>query len=131
MKIAESSKYHTTFVTRLGTLFFEVVPFGLINFPETFLEMIYHLLEDLPFSKAYLYDVMIHSKEMRDHLKHLRIFVDLLQMSELKLLVSNCTFYNVNMALLGNMLSNTGAKTDRKKIGFVFIHLFKPITLAL
>lgn len=50
--MAETSKEHTTFVTRIGTCPFNVMLFGFINAPDTFHKMMGELLKDLCFARA-------------------------------------------------------------------------------
>lgn len=116
VKMAEACKEHTTFVTRYGTFSFEVMPFGLINAPATFQKMMDHILRDLPFARAYLDDVVIHSKTLEEHLEHLQLVFERLRQHQLKLRVEKCSFCSENVELLGHVVTSDGVKTDPKKI---------------
>lgn len=61
------------FTSRSGTFRSQVMYFGLSNAPSTFQRMMYELLSDVPFARAYLGDVVVFSKSLSDHLDHLRI----------------------------------------------------------
>ena len=61
----------TTFVCRYGTYKFEVMPFGLMNVPSTFQRMMDTIVLGLKFVLVYLDDVVVFSKTLEEHLRHL------------------------------------------------------------
>lgn len=60
-------------MTRLGTFYFEVMPFALINARDMFQKLMEELLEDLSFECDYLDDVIIHSNTTEDHVAILQV----------------------------------------------------------
>ena len=68
------SKAKTAFVTLFGKYEFNAVPFGLVQAPAYFQQLISIVLQDCSdFAMAYLDDIIIFSKNEEDHLKHIEI----------------------------------------------------------
>ena len=62
----------TAIIMPLGMFEFVRVPFGLRNAAQTFQRFIDQVLPDLPFVCAYIDDVLIASKNMQEHIDHVR-----------------------------------------------------------
>lgn len=72
----DSCKDMTMFITRLRLYQFEVMPLWLIHAPAIFLRMVNKILHRIPFSRAYLDNVVILSKLIDDHHQHVeKLFV--------------------------------------------------------
>ena len=68
----------TAVITPFGLFEFVRMPFGLRNAAQTFQRFIDQVLRGLPFSYAYLDDILVASKDMEEHLTHLRqVFIRL------------------------------------------------------
>ena len=82
----------TTFVIRRGTFKFNVMPFGLCNAPATFQRLMNVAMAGLDplVCLVYLDDIIVHSKNLHDHLDRLRLLFDRLLATGLKLKVSKC-----------------------------------------
>ena len=61
----------TAFAPPFGKYEYLKVPFGLAQAPAYFQELINKVLKDLPFTIAYLDDIIIYSKTAEEHLDHL------------------------------------------------------------
>lgn len=85
MKMEQSFKEMSTFVTCSEAHQFEVVAFGLINAPVTFRRMMDKSLHHIPFSRAYSDNVVVLSKSKDEHLQHLEKSFLLLEEQNLKL----------------------------------------------
>ena len=71
--MSANSREKTAFVTPFGLYEFNVMPFGLHNTPAAFQRMMNCVLRDCQeFSKAYIDDVVIFSKNWEEHLEHLQ-----------------------------------------------------------
>lgn len=82
----EPSDIHKTAVTTPFGLFeFTRMPFGLRNAPQSFLRLINEVLRELDFTYAYIDDVLIASRNMREHETHLEKVFERLQHFGLKL----------------------------------------------
>lgn len=69
IKLSNGCKEKTTFVCGFGTFRFEVMPFGLINAPATFQQLMCHIVEGFPFVRVYLDYVVMFSKTMEEHIE--------------------------------------------------------------
>ena len=65
----------TVFRTRYGHFEFMVVPFGLINALATFMTLMHDIFHEFldKFAIIYIDDILIYSKSMEEHEKHLEL----------------------------------------------------------
>ena len=90
----QESKAKTAFVTPFGKYEFNAVPFGLVQAPAYFQQLISIVLQDCSdFVMAYLDDIIIFSQNEEDHLKHIKIIFKKLKKADLKLKESKCNFF--------------------------------------
>ena len=65
-------KERTAFQTRWGTFQYCVMPFGLCNAPATFQRTMNALLQEFhAFCEVYVDDIVVYSKSLEDHARHL------------------------------------------------------------
>jgi hypothetical protein len=71
----ESHIFKTAFTTHLGHFKYVVLPFGSINTPTTFQDLMNFVLAEFlrKFVVVFFNDILIHSQTMEDHVKHLRV----------------------------------------------------------
>ena len=101
--LSESSKAKTAFVTPFGKYQFEAVPFGLVQAPAYFQQLISMVLQDCSdFTMAYLDDIIIFSRNEKEHLKHIEIIFQKLKAAGLKLKESKSDFFKTGNSLLGS-----------------------------
>lgn len=114
----ENSKELTTFSSSTKGLFqFNKMPFGLCNAPAVFQELMSIVLEGLTdFSVAYLDDVLIFSKTLEDHLKHINIIFERLRKHGLKLKLKKCSFLQEETHYLGFVVNKNGIKPNPQKV---------------
>jgi hypothetical protein len=74
IRIDPASEELTTFRTRYGTYCYKVLPFGLTNGPATFQRYINDVLMPFldVFCSAYMDDIIIFSKNAKDHRDHVQ-----------------------------------------------------------
>ena len=80
------------------------VPFGLAEAPAYFQELMNKVLKDLPFSIAYLDDIIIYSKTTQDHLDHFQQVFHKLWNAKLSMKLSKCHFFAKEIQSLGDIL---------------------------
>ena len=116
VKMEETSKEMTSFVTRYGTYQFEVMPFGLMNAPATFQRMMDFVLQDIPFVRVYIDDVVIFSKSLEEHVTHLKEVMGRISENGLKIKLSKCFFAQPKIRLLGHVVDKDGIHVDDDKV---------------
>ena len=109
IRLSESSKAKTAFITPFGKYQFEAVPFGIVQAPAYFEQLISMVLQDCSnFAMAYLDDIIIFSHNKKEHLKHIEIIFQKLKAAGLKLKESKCDFFKREIHYLGHLISDEG-----------------------
>ena len=70
------------------------VPFGLVQAPAYFQELMPGILQDFLFAIAYLDDIIIFSKTPQEHLSHIRMVFKKLKLANLSIKKSKCSFFS-------------------------------------
>ena len=111
----------TAFVTREGTFAFKVMPFGLCNAGATFQRLMDLLMVGLTYKicLVYLDDIIVFSRDMKQHLERCRVVFSRLRSAGLKLKVSKCNMMRDSVQFLGHVVSGSGVATDPEKISKV------------
>ena len=94
------------------------MPFGLTNAPATFQKFINDVLRpflDL-FCSAYLDDIIIYSKTLKEHKKHVRQVLTALSNAGLHLKPEKCEFHKTAIEYLGVVVSSDGIQMDDNKV---------------
>ncbi|CAI7910022.1 unnamed protein product [Closterium sp. NIES-53] len=94
------------------------MPFGLTNAPATFQAEMNHILRPLldECVVVYLDDILIYSKDMRQHVEHLRRVFEILRRERFYVKLSKSEFALKKVQFLGHMVSAQGVHVDPKKI---------------
>ena len=83
----------TAFQTRWGSFQYCVMPFGLCNAPATFQRTLNSLLQEFHgFCEVYIDYIMVHSKTMEDHARHLALVLAKLEKGFFFAKLSKCLF---------------------------------------
>lgn len=108
----------TAFRTKFGLFEFTVMPFGLKNAPATFQKTMNKILEGFlqKFVIVYLDDILIYSKDLKQHYCHLRMVLKALESNNFYYKISKCQFAKTELPYLGFIISKGGAKTDPTKV---------------
>lgn len=119
MAVEDADK--TSFVTRLGTFRFKVLPFGLCNAGASFQRVMDVALSGLNFEilLVYLDDIILFSESISSHLLRLEQLFQRLRFANLKLKPSKCYLLQTEVAFLGHQVSSQGIATDPFKIEMV------------
>jgi len=114
----EDSVEKTAVRTPLGSYEFLVMPFGLVNAPSTFQRFMENALRPylLKFCMVYIDDIIIFSKTADEHADHIRLILECLKKHEVKIKLSKCEFYKIELEFLGHVISRRGISPQMKKI---------------
>ena len=82
------------------------VPFGLVQAPAYFQELMTGILKDFSFTIAYLDDIIIFSKTPQEHLSHIRKVFKKLQSAKLSMKMSKCNFFSKAIQYLGHIFEH-------------------------
>ncbi|PKA59549.1 RNA-directed DNA polymerase like [Apostasia shenzhenica] len=118
IRMTEDDEKHTSFITDQGTFYYKVIPFGLKNAGATYQRMI-----DTVFKKqrgrnieAYVNDVLIKSKCVKQHIEDLRETLDTCRTYNIKLNPLKSIFGSSYGKFLGHMVSARGIEANPEKI---------------
>jgi hypothetical protein len=95
------------------------LPFGVCNAPSIFTEMMDIVLEGLDeFAVAYLGDILIYSKTLEEHLKHIQEVFDRLTQhtGNLKLKLKKCNFLQTETTYLGFAINSKDIQHHPKQV---------------
>lgn len=118
LRIAEGHEWKTAFITRFGLYESLVMPFGLCNAPASFQHYINHQLHDLldKYCTAYLDDVLVYSKNKKEHREHVREVVKRLRDAGLQIDIHKCEFETTRTKYLGLIITPDGIEMDDDKV---------------
>ena len=106
----------TAIVTPFGLFEFVRMPFGLRNAAQTFQRFIDQVLRGLPFSFAYLDDILVASHDATEHLEHLRQVFTRLQDHGLQIHPAKCMLGVASLDFLGFQVDQHGIRPLDDKV---------------
>ncbi|KAL0391148.1 UNVERIFIED_CONTAM: putative enzymatic polyprotein [Sesamum calycinum] len=109
IKMESESKKFTAFSTPQGQYIWNVLPMGLANAPQIFQRKMDNLFKDyFEFMFVYIDDILIASKNIKEHIKHLEIFSDACYKEGLVLSEKKATIAVNKIEFLGILIDETG-----------------------
>nr|GEY20403.1 putative reverse transcriptase domain-containing protein [Tanacetum cinerariifolium] len=128
-KLTVKNRYHqlhikeedisiTAFRTRYGHFEFQVMPFGLTNAPDVFMELMNRVCKPYldNFIIVFIDDILVYSKNEEEHVKHLKIILELLKKERLYAKFSKCDFWLDSVQFLGHVIDRSSVHVDLAKI---------------
>jgi hypothetical protein len=118
LRIKEGHIQKTAFRTPFGHYEFVVVPFGLTNAPAVFMSLMNGVFRKYldRFVQVFLDDILIYSKNEKEHEEHLRIVLFFLRENKLYGKLSKCSFFHKEIRYLGHIISGKGIFVDPEKV---------------
>ncbi|GJU59629.1 putative reverse transcriptase domain-containing protein [Tanacetum coccineum] len=121
LRVREEDIPKTVFRTRYGHYEFQVMPFGLINVLAVFMDLMNRVYKPYldKFVIVFIDDILIYSKNKKEHEGHLKLILRLLKKEELFVKFSKCEFWLSKVKFLGHVINSKGIYVDPAKIDSV------------
>nr|GEY47792.1 putative reverse transcriptase domain-containing protein [Tanacetum cinerariifolium] len=118
LRVREEDIPKTAFRTHYGHYDFQVMPFGLTNAPAVFMDLMNRVCKPYldRFVIVFIDDILIYSKNKKEHEGHLKLIVKLLKEEELYAKFSKCEFWLSKVQFLGHVIDSEGIHVDPAKI---------------
>ncbi|WVZ52335.1 hypothetical protein U9M48_003407 [Paspalum notatum var. saurae] len=118
IKVREEDIPKTAFSTLYELYEYLVMSFGLTNAPAffTYLMNSVFMNELYKFMVVFIDDILVYSKNEKEHEEHLRIVLSHLSEHKLYAKFSKCAFWLKKVAFLGHILSAKGVAVDPSKV---------------
>ncbi|KAK3509746.1 hypothetical protein QTP70_008378 [Hemibagrus guttatus] len=116
--IRKGDEWKTAFVTPTGHYEYRVMPYGLANAPSVFQDFMHEVLRDFlhKFVVVYIDDILIYSRSMADHQRHVAEVLHRLRDHNLFLKAEKCLFHQPTVQFLGYVIDRSGVRMDEKKV---------------
>nr|GEX80473.1 putative reverse transcriptase domain-containing protein [Tanacetum cinerariifolium] len=118
LRVREQDISKTAFRTRYGHYEFQVMPFGLTNAPAVFMDLMNRVFKPYldKFVIVFIDDILIYSKNEKEHEEHLKAILGLLKEEKLYAKFSKCEFWIPKVQFLGHVIDCRGIHVDPAKI---------------
>lgn len=116
IRVREEDIEKTAVITPFGLFEFPKMCFGLRNAGQTFQRHIDNISRDLDFAFPFVDDILVASRDLEEHKKHLDTIFKRLQDNGLRLNVSKCVFGKPRLEFLGYDVSKEGIEPTEERI---------------
>jgi hypothetical protein len=108
----------STVTTPDGNMVSQVIQIGDCNAPATYQALMNYLFSSFigRFMDIYLDDIVIYSDTLKDHVKHVKVILDILFREKLYLSRSKLRFIAPELKLLGRVIDDEGIRMDSGKV---------------
>nr|GEW17710.1 hypothetical protein [Tanacetum cinerariifolium] len=133
LRVREEDIPKIAFETRYGHYEFQVMPFGLTNAPALFMDLMNRVCKPYldKFVIFFIDDILIYSKNKKEHKEHLKAILELLKKEDLYAKFSKCEFWIPKVQFLSHVIDSQGIYVDPAKIKFIegFSKIAKSMTM--
>ncbi|GJU95567.1 putative reverse transcriptase domain-containing protein [Tanacetum coccineum] len=122
LRVREEDIPKNAFRTRYGHYEFRVMPFGLTNAPAVFMDIMNRVMNRVckpyldKFVIVFIEDILIYSRNEKEHEEHLKTILELLKKEELYAKFSKCKIWINMVKFLGHVIDSSGIYVDPAKI---------------
>ncbi|GKC94613.1 putative reverse transcriptase domain-containing protein [Tanacetum coccineum] len=118
LRVRDEDIPKTAFRTRYKHYEFQVMPFGLANAHDVFMDLMNRVCKPYldKFVIVFIDDILIYSHNKEEHTNHLRIILELLKKEKLYAKFSKCDFWISIMQFLRHLIDSQGLHVDPAKI---------------
>ncbi|KAG0441660.1 Retrovirus-related Pol polyprotein from transposon opus [Dictyocoela muelleri] len=116
VKINEKDQHKTAFATCFGKFEFKRIPFGLVNAPKFFHNIIVEKLSDIKNITIFVDDILVFSKNNDDHIKTLHTLFNRLSENNILVNFDKTELMKSKITYLGFEISENVIKPDTKRI---------------
>nr|GFB79791.1 putative reverse transcriptase domain-containing protein [Tanacetum cinerariifolium] len=106
------------------------MPFGLTNAPAIFMDLMNRVCKPYldKFVIIFIDDILIYSKDEKEHEEHLKAILELLKKEELYAKFSKCEFWMPKVQFLGHVIDSQGLAGYYRRFIEGFLKIAKPMT---
>ena len=118
IRVREEDVHKTAFRSRYGSYEWLVLPMGLTNAPATFMHLMNQIFREYldQFVIVFLDDVLIYSRTLAEHRRHVRLALDVLRKHQLFAKDSKCEFFRDHIDFLGHRVDREGVHMMEDKV---------------
>ncbi|GJU64233.1 putative reverse transcriptase domain-containing protein [Tanacetum coccineum] len=118
LRVREEDILKMALRTRYGHYEFQVMPFGLTNAPAVFMHLMNRVCKPYldKFVIVFIDDILIYSKNKKEHEEHLKAIMELLKKEELYAKFSKCEFWIPKVQFLSHVIDSQCIHVDPAKI---------------
>ena len=119
IQITEADRYKTAFTVPFGHYEWNVMPFGLKNAPSEFQNIINDIFTPYTsFIIVYIDDVLVFSKSIDQHFKHLQTFISVMERNALAASTSKMVLFQTKIQFLGQDIYQGTIKPIQRSLAF-------------
>ena len=119
IQITEADRYKTAFTVLFGHYKWNVMPFGLKNAPSKFQNIMNNIFTPYTsFIIVYTDDVLVFSKSIDQHFKHLKIFIFVMEKNGLAASTSKMVLFQTKIKFLGHDIHRGTIKPIQRSLAF-------------
>ena len=114
IRIAKEDTHKTAFLCRYGQYEWLTMPFGLTNAPSTFMRVMNNCFSDMldECVVIFLDDILIYSKTLEEHAKHVRQVLDRLRQHQFYVKLKKSELFKQCVTFLGHDISANGVSVN-------------------
>nr|GFC29997.1 hypothetical protein [Tanacetum cinerariifolium] len=130
LRVREEDVPKKAFRTRYRHYKFQVMPFGLTNAPAVLMDLMNRVCKPYldKFMIVFIDDILIYSKDEKEHEEHLKAILELLKKKELYAKFSKCEFWIPKVQFLGHVIDSQGLAGYYRRFIEGFLKIAKPMT---